>query len=815
MWNQFSLDILIQDVRFGLRMLRKSPIFTAVAVLTLALGIGANTAIFSVINGVLLRPLPYQEPGQLVRIFGVWPTQPSFPNSPADFVDYRARNHVFDNFAVFVRQDLDFTAKERPLRLKGMGVSSEFFSVLGWHPLLGRDFSPAEETRGSNQVVILSHAVWQNVFNYDPGIVGKSLMFSGLPYTVVGVMPAGVEHVGGDYQSLPQGETVEVWSPFPLLPLRKSDRSSHFLNGVARLRPGVSVAQANQEMNILATELEHEYPDTNRDGRIKLVPLKEEIVGRARPMLLLLFGAAAFVLLIACVNVANLMLARSAARQPEIAVRSALGAGRLRLVRQLLTENLMIALAGGGLGLLFALWGMDALLALAPDKLPRLQSVHMDARVFVFALASAVLTGFLFGLVPALGPLGGPASEALKERAQGGSGGTGRGRVRGLLVVAETSLALMLLVGAGLLLRSFQALRTEAPGFRPDHVLTMSIDLPSSRYPEEQASQHFYQSLTEKVSALPGVAVTGLGSDIPWTSYDENSGFGIVGKPRSPDDHQEARYHFVTPDYFRAIGTPLIAGRFFTSSDTANSPHSILVNAAFARRYFSAENAVGKQLDLWGFHNVNIVGVVGDVKDTPNDLQAKPAFYWDDWQFLGQSRQVLVVRSSADPSSLVSAVRREVLALDKDLPLSDVRTLNDVTSMAVSGARFTLLLVGLFGGLALLLAAVGLYGVMSYAVTQRTQEIGIRMALGAQTRDVIRLVLERGMTLTLLGVAIGLAGAFALTRLMAGLLFGVTPTNALVFATVPVCLIVVALLACFLPARRATKVDPLVALRYE
>jgi putative ABC transport system permease protein len=814
MVNNLFVANLAQDVRYGLRMFAKSPGFAAVAVLTLALGVGANTAIFSVIDGVLLRPLPYNQPAQLVRVFGVWPTQPKFPNSPADFLDYRERNHVFSSFAAYVRHDLDLTVQAQPVRLKGMRVSADYFRTLGVAPSLGRDFLQAEETRGNDQVVILSNELWRDVFHSDPNINGKSLTLSGLTYTIIGVMPPGVQHVGGDYRSLPYGETVSVWTPFPLLPLGEFARNQHFLNGVARLRAGVTIGQANAEMNILATQLEQEHPDSNSNGRIKLVPLKEEIVGSARSMLLVLFGAAAFVLLIACVNVANLTLTRALARQRELAVRAVLGAGRVRLVQQLFTESLMFALAGGAGGLVLAFWGVATLPRLAPEGMPRLQAVHVNLRAFAFALFCSVLTALLFGLAPALSTLRGRGNDALKEAAYATTG-KGRARLRSLVVIGEVSLALILLIGAGLLLRTFLRLRTQDPGFRPEHVLTVSIDLPSSRYADAAGNHRFYQQLTERVGTLPGVTAVGAASDIPWTGYDENSGFQISGHPTAPEDEPEARYHFVTPGYFQAIGTPLLAGRFFSAADTPDSPPVVLVNAALARRYFPGETAVGKRLDLWGTENMQIVGVVGDVKDTPMDHEAKPAFYWNDWQVPARDRRFLAVRSNGDPALLAASVRSEVLGLDKDLPVSDVRTLDDVSGAANSAARFTLLLVSLFGGLALLLAAVGIYGVMSYAVGQRTKEFGIRIAFGARGADVLRLVMTGGLYLALSGIGLGLLGALALTRLIATLLFGVTPTDTLTFAAVSLGLLLVALVACYLPARRAMKVNPLVALRYE
>lgn len=809
------METLLQDLRYGLRMLAKGRALTGIAVLTLALGIGANTAMFSVVSGVLLRPLPYQQPERLVRVFTVFPTQPIFSLAKADFVDFRARNHVFTGMALFARRDLDLTVGDKPERLKGMGVTPDFFRVLGFHPMLGRDFQSNEEYKGNTHVVILSYRLWQSRFGADPQIVGKSLMLSSEPFTVVGVMPPGVQHVGGDYHSLPHGDNVELWWPLEIQPLRGArDRNQHYLNAIARLKPGVTLEQANAEMNVVVEEIAKENPDTNKDARSKVVLLKEEIVGRARAMLLVLLGAAGFVLLIACVNVANLMLARAAARRREMAVRSVLGAGRLRLIRQLLTESALLALLGGALGWLVAYWGVDALLALSPDKLPRLQAVHMDGRVLGFTLVVALLTAVLFGLAPAVETLKTNPNESLKEGERGTTSGSARARLRSVLVTAEVALALVLLIGAGLLLRSFVALQHVEPGFRPDHVLTMAIDLPDKRYPEMADAARFYERLLERVRALPGVQSAGIASDIPWTGYDENSNFDIEGRPPEPGHEPEGRYHFVTPGYFEAIGTPLLGGRFFTAADNADAPKVVLVNSALARRYFPGEDAVGKRLELWGLKGVTIVGVVGDVKDTPDALEAKPAYYWPTQQMVFAG-MFLAVRSASDPAVLTDAVRREVLALDKDLPVTDARTLEDTAVAAVAGARFTLLLVGAFAGVALILAMVGIYGVMAYTVTQRTHEIGVRMALGAQARDVLKLILSQGLRLTLLGVTVGLAAAFAVTRALSSLLYGVKAADPATFVAVALLLAAVALVACFIPARRATQVDPIVALRYE
>jgi predicted permease len=809
------LATLWQDLEYALRMLRRSPGFTAVAVLTLALGIGANTAIFSVVSGVLLRPLPYPEPGELVRVFTVLPTQPHFPMAIADFYDYRERSQVFASSALYAERDLDLTANERPEHLSGMAVTHEYFRVLGFHPILGRDFEESEEYKKNNHVVLLSERLWRTRFNGDPQIVGKGVLLSGESFTVIGVMPAGIQHVGGDFHTPAHGETVDLWWPLALLPHDAAgcDRGCHYLNMVARLAPGVSPAQAGAAMNSVSAQLAKEHPDNAH--QILVVPLKEEIVGRARLTLFVLLGAVGFLLLIACVNVANLSLARATTRQREFALRSVLGAGNFRILRQLLTESLLLALLGCGLGLIFAIWGVDALIALGPEKLPRLQAVQMDARVLGFAALITVLTSVIFGLAPALATLRTDVNQTLKDGDRGTTPTSGRGSLRNVLVIVETCLALVLLAGAGLLMRTFINLQHVNAGFQPEHVLTFRTDLPNKRYPDDATSIRFYKNLVERLKTLPGVQSTGISSDIPWTGYDENSNFGIEGRPDNPNDSPEGRYHFATPGYFESIGTPLLSGRFFALTDDEKAPRVLMINEALARRYFPGEEPVGKLVDIWGRKGVKIIGVVGDVKDSPDATAAKPAFYFDDWQNTDRDARVIVLRSTANLTPLVQAARAAVSELDKDLPVTDVKPMEDIGAHALAGARFTFFLIGAFAGLALLLACVGIFGVMAYSVTQRTHEFGIRMALGAQQRDVLGMVLAQGARLMIAGVLLGWIAAYSLTRVMSGLLYGVRASDPWTFAGVSALLAVVTIAACVLPARRATKVDPIEALRYE
>jgi predicted permease len=809
-------DDMIQDVRYGLRVLLKRPGFTLLTVLTLALGIGACTAIFSVVNGVLLKPLPYRNPDRLIRIFERNSRQPKFPMAMGNFQDYREQNSTLESLALYTRRDVELATDDQPERLAALGVTSDFFDVLGVAPMLGQGFHRENELPENNSVVIFSYGLWQRRFNSDPDIIGKPITLSGRPFTILGVMPPGIQHVGGDYRSTPHGESVDAWWPLEMRP--QASRGPHFCNVVGRLKPGVSVAQADADFNAIAGQLAEQYPRTNQGWSIAVEPLHEVLVGRTRTTLWVLLGTVFFVLLIACVNVANLLLAQATSREREMALRAAMGAGRGRILRQLLTESLLLATLGGVAGIVLAKWAIELLRLLGPEQLPRLQAVTIDWQILLFSLLISFFTGVLFGLMPALHAGRIDLNESLKEGGRGGSSGKKQRRVRDALVIAEIALAMVLLVGAGLLMRSFLKLQQTDPGFQAEGVLTASLSLPGARYAEPQKVTAFHEQLLERLSALPGVQTVGLTSDLPWTGYDENAGFIIEGQAPTPNDNPSGRYHFVSADYFSTIGVPLIDGRFFTTADRTGAQNVLLINQSLAARYWPDESAVGKRITFTSQPKetdwFTIIGIVGDVKDFPTSPAAAPAFYWPILQ-RPFAQLTLAIGTTGEPLNLVDAVRGEVRALDKDLPLADVKPLTAVAAEAVASQRFTLWLVGSFALTALLLASVGIYSVLSYLVAQRTQEIGIRVALGAQAGAVLGLVIKQGMTLALSGVTLGLVGAFGLTRLMKNLLYGVSATDLWTFSVIALLLTGVALAACYVPARRATKVDPMIALRSE
>jgi predicted permease len=805
----------IQDIRYAARMLVGSPGFTIVAALTLALGVGANTAIFSVVHGVLLKPLPYPEPDRLIRVFEESPPDvPEFPVSPGGFLDLRRETRAFASLAAYQRGDLQLGG-ERPEQLRGMRVTADYFQLLGFKPLFGRDITRADEAPGRSRVVILSHALWRRRFGSDSSIVGTTVTLSGESYEVVGVLRPGVQHVGGTYRSYPHGESVDIWWPqtLPSSPQR-SDRGQHYLSVVGRLRPGVTIAQAQDDVRRIYAELAKLYPETNQRWSTHLRALRTDIIGASETTLLALLGAAGVVLFIACLNVAGLLLGRATTRTREIGVRAALGATRLRLVRQLVIESVMLALVGAAIGTGLAYGAVQALVAWAPENTPRLQMIGVDRVVLVYTVIATACTALLFGLAPAIQLARADLAPAL----QGGRGAPGgaQHRLRRSLVTAEVALAFVLVVTGGLLLRSFATLLRVDPGFRPEHVLTGVINLPPARYHDRADATAFFDRLTARVRALPGVTNAGLSSDLPWTGYDENTGFEIIGRRFPQDQEPEARYHFLTPGFIGALGLPLRAGRDLAPSDTDKSAPVVLINESTARKFWGdAENAIGARLKLWSDQPTTVVGVIGDLKDTPWSDTLPGGVYFAHAQTSYRQDMFITVRADGDPRLLVAPLARIVHELDPELPLATVRTLDEVAGAAMATRRFTLVLVAAFGVSGLFLAIVGVYGVMTQMVGQRVREFGVRQALGARPIDILRLVLRGGVVIGLAGLAVGIAVAVPVTRLVRSLLFQTNPSDPLTLGGVAMLLLVATLVASYIPARRATRTDPATALRQE
>ena len=800
-----------KDIRFGLRTLAKSPGTTLAALLALALGIGANSAIFSVVNGVLLKPLPYPQPDQLVVVMAKNPEAgcPRFSVSVPDFEDWRRQSRSFQGLVALDSGRFNLTAGDRPEALQGARVSADFFRTLKMEPVLGRGFNAGEDRVGGERVVVLSEGLWRRRFGADPGIVGRAVTLDGEARTVVGVAPPGVE--------LPSKS--EIWLPLAV-DAAKESRGAHYLLVLGRLKPGISLKQAGTEMAAVAGRLERQYPDTNTGWGTLLIPLAELQVEKIRTALLILLVFVSFVLLIACADVANLLLARVAAREREIALRAALGADRVRLLRQMLTETLVLFLAGGVLGLLLAHWGIQALIALNPDGIPRSREVHLDGGVLLFTFAVSLGTGLLFGLVPALAGAGSHLSESLKQGGRAVAGGV-RGRlVRNALVLAQVALTLVLLVGAGLLIQSFARLQAVDPGFRPQGVLTVKLELPQAKYPEPQRQIVFYRGLLERVRALPGVEHAGFLFPLPLGGSNMILAFSVAGRPDPPPNAvPSTNVRTATPGAFRALGIPLRRGRMFDERDNESGMLVLLVNETMAAQVWPNEDPLGKRISFDDTKDpkarwYTVVGVVGDVRHQALAEEAGSEAYWPQFQD-PISSATLVVRGTGDPGGLTGPIREAVRALDPDLPLDKVATLSDVVSASLAQSRFKAVLLALFAGLALVLALVGVYGVVSYSVTQRTHELGIRMALGARREQVLRLVLRQGMTQVLIGLALGLVGAWFASRFLAGQIYGLSATDPLTFVAVPLGLAAVALVANYLPARRATRVDPLVALRQD
>ncbi|HEY6938339.1 MAG TPA: ABC transporter permease [Terriglobales bacterium] len=811
------METLLQDVRYGIRMLRKSPGFTSVALLVLTVGIGANVAIFSVVNTVLLRPLPYHDPARLVML---WESLPGIGygqlgTSSGEYLDYRDRNRVFSGIAGYKNDTANLTGSGQPERIHLTQATANLFSVLGVQPSIGRTYTAEEDRPGAGKVAVLSYGLWKRRYGGDRNILGRAVDLDGQPYTVIGVMPASFQF---PFSTLPYSEQAELWVPVAFTRDEITDRVREFGTfTVGRLKPGVSLQQAQEDVTRVAAEFQKQYPQVY-SGNIYVKPavrsLAADIVGNVRPMLLVLLGAVGFVLLIACANLANLLLARATARAREMAVRAALGASQTRLLRQFLTESLLLAGAGGALGLFAAFWLVRLLVAFGPEQVPRLHDVTIDPAVLAFAVAVSVLTGILFGIAPAWRASGGELQPALKEATARAGASRKKLRLRNGLVVLETACSLLLLVGAGLLVNSFIRVLRVPPGFNPNGVLIARTQFDDTRYPKAEFCGVAEREIIARLRRLPGVESAGFVTNLPLAD-PRGIGFRIEGGPAN--EFHNADNALVSEGYFQAMGIPLLRGRGFREQDTASTPLVAVINQTLARTYFSGADPVGKRL-LWGDRApFTIVGIAGDVKFSALDADVAPMIYMSNFQVSsGVSRHaVFVVRTAGDPASLASTASRTIWSVDKDLPVFGVTTMNEVLAASVAQRRFSMSLLGGFAVLALLMAAIGLYGVLSYSVSQRMHEMGLRMALGANARDLMRLVVGQGIRVVLAGVIAGLLASFAATRLLAGMLFGVSPLDPFTFATVAGVLVAAALLASFVPARRATRVDPMVARRYE
>jgi putative ABC transport system permease protein len=809
------MDSLLKDIRYGVRSLLKRPGFTAVALIALALGIGANTTVFSAVNALLLHPFSFRDIDQLVMIWESRPQVEVERNAVAfaNYLDIKNQGASFTSVAASTNWWANMTEGDQPERLEGVNVSSQFFTVLGVNPALGRAFSPEEEQPGRDPVVIISDSLWRRRFGGEVSVVGRNTRINDRNFTIIGVMPPGFAF---------PNSAVEVWAPLITFNENVSNRGSTYLTLVARMKPKVSVAEAQQDLNLLARRLAEQYPETNANRTFLVESLLGSQVRVSRPYLLIMFGAVLFVLFIACANVANLQLMRAASLQKEMAVRLALGANRWRLARQLLTESLLLAITGGALGLLLSVWAIQALASGIPPNLEKYVSgwknLGIDWRVFSFTLLVSALTGIGSGLAPALLTTKANLSEALKEGARAITD-LGRKRARSLLVIVEVALSLVLLVGSGLMVRSFMRLLEVRPGFNASSVLTLELSLPYRKYASFEQRAGFFAQLLPRLETIPGVTGAGATNLVPLESGDDSIYFSIEGQPPfAPGQAPLADYRVITPGYLGALEIPLLKGRNFTEHDVRGGPPVAIISEKLARRFFPDEDPLGKRVRV-GEGPCEIVGVVGDVRNKSftselRDDRLRPAVYLPHAQH-PYGQMAIVVRSTIEPASLTSAVRKEVQTIEKDQPVFNVRTMREVRAESMVPQRLSAFMLACFALIALLLAAIGIYAVIAYSVVQRTREIGIRMALGAQAADVLKMVIRNGLRLALVGVAIGLAGALALTRLMTSLLYGVTPTDAVTFASVSVGLIVVALFACYIPARRATKVDPLVALRYE
>ncbi|MGC1415933.1 MAG: ABC transporter permease [Candidatus Acidiferrum sp.] len=813
------METFFQDLRYGIRMLAKSPGFTAIAILTLALGIGANTALFSVVNGVLLNPLAYPHSGQLVALYGKTPGVDHAPVSYLNFLDWQRDTQTFSSMAIYRNQDYNFIGKGEGERLTGYMISADFFSTLGVTPVMGRTFRPDDDHTGAAPVVILGGGFWKRQFGSSLEVVGKPIILNGTSYTIVGVVPAGFTFYGHDrdvYTPIGQWNDANFRD-------RRVDVSAH---AIGRLKTGVTLAQAKADMDAISQNLAAAYPEADKAVETTLVPMKEDIVGNVQPFLIVLLAAVGFLLLIACANVANLLLARAMGRSHEFAIRAAMGAGRARVIRQLLTESIVLAGLGGALGLLLAVWGTKAVLGTLPGALPRASEVSLDSRVLLFTMALSLFAGIVFGLAPALKTSRVDLQEILKESGRGASGV--RHRLQGVFVAVEVAMALVLLVGAGLMVRSLAALWRVNPGFNPSHAITFSLSLPASPTTTSAETRARLRQFDDKMQSIPGVQAVSVTLGSRPMIHNSSLPFWIEGQPK-PANFQEmpqAMFYLVEAGFQRAMGVTLERGRFITAQDDEHAPVVVDIDNVFARTYFPQENPVGRHIHIEGFSvQAEIVGVVGHVKQWGLDADAKSAIEAQfDYPFMQLPEKLMplaadavavVLRTEGDPTAVMNDVRRAVAEIDPREVVYNVQTMDEVVSNSFAARRLSMILLGAFAALALVLACVGIYGVISYLVGQRTHEIGVRMALGAQHRDVMRLVLGQGASMALIGVAIGLVAALGLTRLMSNQLFGVSAHDPLTFAGVAALLIIVAVAACYIPARRAMRVDPMIALRHE
>lgn len=819
MWGWIWLEQLLQDLRYGLRSMRRAPGFTIVAVVTLGLGIGANTAIFSLVNAILLRQLPFKNPEQLVAVDSKRTDPGKHPFTIPDFIDYRDQNQTLEQIAAFANWSASLTGSGEAERVQGMRISANAFQLLGVEAVVGRALIPEDDTPGRQNVVLLSHGLWQRRFGAAPRMVGQTLLLNGNSYTIVGVLPPQFIFPIRDAElAVPLAPDADPW--------RSARTSTNFLRAIARLKTGVAPAQAQADLNSIAGRMRQQYPVANENKLgMTLTPLNEVVVGDYRHALWLLLVAVGFVLLIASINLASLSLARASTRHREMAIRTAHGATRWRLIRQMTTENLLLALSGGLLGLLLAWWGMNSLLAFSPAGMPRLSEVGLDARALFFTLAVSLLAGLIFGILPAVTASRVDLNEELKSGGRSGNDGTGRNRIRSTLVVAEIAISLILLLSAGLLIKSFSRLQEVRPGFDSENLLAVRLSLPRTRYANSDAVISFNEQLQPLLEGLPGVEAVGAVSALPLSTTRASIEFTIEGRPSPQNEVWRSDYRIASTGYFRVMKIPLLRGREFSEQDKADTTPVAMISETIARRFWPDGNPVGARLLIddnnQGPRPVEIVGVVGDVKHLSLEDEPTPHIYLplrqlhEDGVVWMTNNQYWLIRSQVPPLNLASAVQREIRKVDPKVPASNIKTMEQYLSDSVSPRRFNLWLLTVFAAAALVLAAVGIYGVMSYSVAQRTREIGVRMALGAQRSDILRMVVGHGMLLAVTGLAAGLVGALALSRLMGGLLYQVSTTDPATYILLTLFLLLVTLAACLLPARRATKVDPMVALKYE